>query len=245
MTDAQPVRAGASAADWLRGSGTVAGTLQLPDTLHGQLFLLAYDRRRNRVDGADRWRFGLALRTAILTELYLAGHLRDEDGRPCPVGITRPDDPLLGAALHDIGATEPPSWMHAVARDQRRVPGLVCSQLEVAGWLWVQRCRVFGLIPSTRLRLRDHDLVGALADRVAAALRDAIADRPADEKLFAVGLIGALGELPTVFGFDEALSHCEKLEQLVDRAIPPITGMRRVIDMVHGRMSANDVGYAT
>jgi hypothetical protein len=45
-------------------------TAELPQTLHGQLFLLAYDRYRGRLDGNDGWRFGLALRTAMLSDLY-------------------------------------------------------------------------------------------------------------------------------------------------------------------------------
>ena len=140
----------------------------------------------------------------MLTDLYLTGHLADDEGRPCPVGVTRPDDPVLRAALDEIGANEPKGWMQAVARDQRKVPGLVRSQLEAGGWLWVQRRRVLGIIPSARLRLHDEDLVSGLADQVTAALRNAIAGRPADERPLAVGLIGALGQLPTVFGFDEA-----------------------------------------
>jgi hypothetical protein len=238
---AEPLPTGRPVESARGGSG-----LALPDTLHGQLFLLAYDRRRNRVDGDDRWRFGLALRTAMLTDLYMAGHLHDEDGSPCSVDGARPDDPELRAALDAVRATEPTDWMNAVAHGQRRVPGRIRAQLEVAGWLWVQRRHLLGVIPSTRLWLNDHDQVSDLADRVAAALRDAIADRPADERLLAVGLIGALGELPTVFGFEEASRHYEALEHLVDHAIAPITGMRHVIDTLHGAMSANaDGSYST
>ena len=101
------------------------GRLELPQTLHGQLFLLDYDRRRDRVDGDDRWRFGLALRTAMLTDLYLTDHLLDDEGRPYPVGVTRPDDPVLRAALDEVGANEQKDWTQAVAHDQRKVPGLV------------------------------------------------------------------------------------------------------------------------
>ncbi len=46
MTDAKPSPTGGPIE-----SGRGGGGLALPDTLHGQLFLLAYDRRRNRVDG--------------------------------------------------------------------------------------------------------------------------------------------------------------------------------------------------
>jgi hypothetical protein len=73
-------------------------------------------------------------------------------------------------------------------------------------------------------------------------LRNAIGARPAEERPLAVGLIGALGQLPTVFGFDEASRHCRELEGLVDRGVPPITGIRQVIDAVHSAVGANDTG---
>ena len=226
----------------LCGAPNGSGRLELPHTLHAQLFLLAYDRYRGRLDGNDHWRFGLALRTAMLTDLYLTGHLADEGGRPRPTGDTRPCHPTLRAVLNDIGANETTDWMHAAARDQRHVPGIVHSELEADGWLRVQRRRVLGIIPCTRLRLHDDDLVTGLSAQVIAALRNAIGGRPADERPLAVGLIGALGQLPTVFAFDEASRHSSELEGLVNRAIPPITGMRQVIDAVHGAIQANDTG---
>jgi hypothetical protein len=226
----------------LCGAADGAVRVELPQTLHAQLFLLAYDRCRGRLDGNDRWRFGLALRTAMLTDLYLSGHLADEDDRPRSVGVTRHWDPLLQAALDDIVDNEPKDWMHAVARDQRHAPGLVRSQLESDGRLWVQRHRLVGIIPRARLRLQDDDLVRGLAAQVVTALRNAIAGRPAGERPLAVGLIGTLGQLPTVFGFDEASRRYSELEDLVDRGIAPITAMRRVIDAVHRAASVNDSG---
>jgi Golgi phosphoprotein 3 GPP34 len=228
--------------------GAVDGAvpLELPQTLHAQLFLLAYDRFRGRLDGNDRWRFGLALRTAMLTDLYLTGHLIDEDNRPRSVDGALPRDPLLCAVLDDITDNEPTDWMNALTRDQRNASGIVRSELEAHGWLWVQRRRMLGIIPCARLRLSDEDLVTSLAAKVVTALRDAIAGRPADERPLTVGLIGALGQLPTVLGFDEAARHSSELEDLVDRANPPITGMRKVIDAVHSAIQANDTGpYST
>jgi hypothetical protein len=228
--------------------GAADGSLrdELTQTLHGQLFLLAYDRCRGRLDGNDRWRFGLALRTAMVTDLYLTGHLNDDRDRPRPVDGPLPRNPLLRAALDDIRDDEPQDWMHAVARNQRYIPGIVRSELETHGLLWVQRRRMLGIIPSARLRLGDEEFVRELAAQVVTALRDAIAGRPAEARLLAVGLIGALGQLPTVFSFDEASRHYSELKDLVDRAIPPITGMRRVIDAVHSAIQANDTGpYST
>ena len=179
----------------------------------------------------------------MLADLYLIGHLMDEAGRPSPAGITRPADPVLRAALDDIGDNAPKDWMHAVARDHRNVPGIVGSQLEADGWLWVQRRRVLGIIPCARLLLlQDDDLVRELAAHVVTALRNAIAGRAAAERPLAVGLIGALGQLPTVFDFDEASRHYSRLEDLVDCGVPPITGMRQVIDSDHRATSANDSG---
>ena len=71
----------------LEGAADGGVRVELPQTLHGQLFLLAYDRCRRRLDGNDRWRFGLALRTAMLTDLYLTGHLTTEADRPRPVAV--------------------------------------------------------------------------------------------------------------------------------------------------------------
>ncbi|MCW2559037.1 MAG: hypothetical protein JWP55_3001 [Mycobacterium sp.] len=219
-----------------------ADRLELPQTLHAQLFLLAYDRYRRRLDGNGRWRFALALRTAMLTDLYLTGHLTDEDNRPRPAGVTRPRNPSLHAVLDDIDDNQPEDWMHAVARDQRNIPDTVHFELEADGWLRAQRRRVLGIIPSARLRLHDEALVTSLSSRVVTALRNAIAGRPADERVLAVGLIGALGQLPTVFAFEEASRHHPALEGLVDRGAPPITGMREVIDAVHSAIAANDTG---
>jgi hypothetical protein len=224
------------------GTADGAVRLELPQTLHAQLFLLTYDRYRGRLDGDNRWRFGLALRTAMLTDLCLTGHLTDDKDRPRIADAPLPRNPLLRTVLDDIGDNEPQDWMHAVARDQRHVPRIVRSELEAAGWLWVQRRRILGIIPTARLRLSDEDLVTSLAATVVIALRDAIAGRPADERQLAVGLIGALGQLPTVFSFDEASRHASELEDLVTRAIPPITGMRQVIHAVHGAIQANDTG---
>jgi hypothetical protein len=81
----------------------------LPQTLHGQLFLLAYDRRRQTFDGDKRWCFGLALRAAMLSDLYLTGHLEgaeDDEGTRYPVGITSPDDPQPHFSRHSTRGSQ-------------------------------------------------------------------------------------------------------------------------------------------
>ncbi len=46
---------------------------RVPSTLHGQLFLLAFDPKSRRFDGYDTTVFGFALRTAMLTDLLVQG----------------------------------------------------------------------------------------------------------------------------------------------------------------------------
>lgn len=108
----------------------------------------------------------------------------------------------------------------------------------------MQRRRAGGIIPSARLRLHGEDVVSGLADQVTTALRDAIGGRSVDERLAAVGLLGALGQLPTVFSLGEASRHHRQLEGLVDRGMPPITGMREVIDIVLSVQRSNYERYS-
>jgi hypothetical protein len=132
------------------GAVDAAVPLGLPQTLHAQSVLLAYARFRGRLDGNDRWRFGLALHTAMLTDLYLTGHLIDEDNRPRSVDGALPRDPLLCAVLDDITDNEPTDWMNALTRDHRNALGIFHSELEAHGWPWVQRRRMLGILSCAR-----------------------------------------------------------------------------------------------
>ena len=81
--------------------------MDLPHTLYGQLYLLAYDCRRHRFDFGKLWLLGYALRGAILTELVLGGHLRDAHGMAQRTGRV-PADPVLRTALETIDDDGPP-----------------------------------------------------------------------------------------------------------------------------------------
>ena len=58
--------------------------MDLPQTLHSQLYLLAYDRKRHQFDIYNHSLFGFALRAAMLTDLYLTGYLEDKGGQAAP-----------------------------------------------------------------------------------------------------------------------------------------------------------------
>jgi len=207
----------------------------LPHTLHGQLFLLGFDRRKGRLDLDNQWRFGIALRAAMSTELYRSGHMEDIDGCPRRVGGAPPADYLLRNMVDEL-TSRPRNWAKLILRGQRETAQAVRQQLELDGWLQARRQRILGIIATTRLVTLDDVVIDELADRVAANLHSAIAGRPTDERLLALGLLAAAAELPAVLGRDVAGLHEQRLTALIKHADPPIKGMVDAIKSVHAAM---------
>ena len=207
--------------------------MDLPQTLHGQLYLLAYDRKRHRFDGDNLWLFGFALRAAVLTDLYLTGHLQDAGGKPCPSSVARPVDPVLGAAFDQIGVTGQKDWAEFDRRKRAGCPRVVRDQLNATGWLRGQHCRMLGIIPTARLGLYDEDMVGGLADQVTEALRTAIVGLPAVQRPLAVGLLAVLEQMPTVLSYKESSRHRQELRALTFAARAPIVGLHQAIQTYH------------
>lgn len=83
---------------------------------------------------------------------------------------------------------------------------------------------MLGIIPTARLELYDEDMVSGLADRVTEALHNAIDGLHADPRPFAVGMLGVLGQMPTVFSFKESSQHRQELRELTLAAIQPNSG---------------------
>lgn len=200
--------------------------MDLPQTLHSQLYLLAFDRDHHRFDGGNLSLFGFALRAAMMTDLYLTGYLEDKDDNPHLRSDTPPNDPVLAAAFDQIRGS---GWAQLIAENQSKAPHVVRDQLQATGWLHVQRRRVLGLIPTTRVALRDNDIVSGLAHQVTEALRNAIDGRPADPRPLAVGMLGVLGQMPTVFSFEECARRRQELRALTFAAIAPIVGLHQAV----------------
>jgi Golgi phosphoprotein 3 (GPP34) len=210
--------------------------MDLPQTLHAHLHLLAYDRKRQRFDFDHLWLLGFALRAAMLTDLFLTGHLQDLEGNACPARGTRLRDPVLRAVFDTISVNEPRTWAWLTAANQTHTPRLVRDQLKDLGWLCEHRHRRLGIIPTRRLGLYDEDMVGGLADRVAQALRNSIAGRPADPRPLTLGLLGILGEMPTVFSIEERAQHRQRLWDLTFAAIAPFRGLHEAVASVYEEM---------
>ena len=204
----------------------------LPRTLHGRLYVLSYDRECHRFDDQDLL-FTFALRAAMLTDLYLTGYLTDEGGWAYVSDAGRPDDPVLAAACDQIKGAALMDWDELITIGEWAARDEVRDQLSAAGWLPSTPRRVLGIIPDSRVGLYDEDLVRGLADQVAEALRNAIDGRPAEPRLLAVGLLGVLGQMPTVLSFKECAQHRQRLREMTFATIPPILALRKAIQTYH------------
>jgi Golgi phosphoprotein 3 (GPP34) len=193
--------------------------VNLPQTLHGQLYLLAYDRKRHRFDGDNLPLFGLALRAAMLTDLYLTGYIEDKDGKAHRSSVTTPDDPVLRTVCVQIGSvfSGGRDWARLIAEDEEQASAVVRDQLKAT------------IIPTARLAPSEEDAVSGLADQVTEALRNAIDGRESDPRPLAVGLLAVLGQMPTVFSFKESARHREQIRELIFAAIAPIVGLQQAI----------------
>lgn len=199
----------------------------LPDSLHGQLYLLCIDRRRRRFDDSRSVLLGMALRAAMLTDLYLSGHVHDLRGMPRECGSTAPKDPVLAAMIDELVRGKYSSWARAISPEPDQTIRTVQYQLEADGWISVRR--TIPGITAPRVSLHDEALVEALAERVTHALHNAIAGLPADPRPLAVGLLGFLGQRPTVISYREAKQCRGRLLDLVAAAIEPILGLHEAI----------------
>src|SRR3954453_11758118 len=140
--------------------------MELPQTLHGQLYLLAYDRNRREFEfdcnGSwnSQWRFEFALRSAMLTDLYLTGYIEDNGGE-VRRRKTGHDDALCNDMLNRAAGQ---GWSALISRGSRTCRD-IHQQLEATGWIRGQRRRLMGIIPA-KFEVYDDDMVGALAYRV-------------------------------------------------------------------------------
>ena len=200
--------------------------MELPQTLHAQLYLLAYDPKRRQFQFDRCELFDLALRAAMLTDLYLTGHLQDKGGKAWPTTAAPPADLVLRAALTGTTGRD---WAQLISYQPRHARQVVREQLEFTGWLLRQERRILGIIPTARYVLYDEDMVRGLADRVTEALRNAIDDRPADPRPLAVGLLAVQAQMPVVLSLLEDSRHREQLREMALAAIEPILGLHHVI----------------
>ncbi|MGH3491395.1 MAG: GOLPH3/VPS74 family protein, partial [Actinopolymorphaceae bacterium] len=134
--------------------------MELPRTLHGRLYLIAYDRERRRLRGGAH--LAQALRTAALAELHLDGNLVDENGKVHRAIARRPADPVLLTILEQVEASKPRALSHWINKDLNKTQRAVRDQLETQGWLRIEPRKILGIIPADDIGLRNEYHVAKL-----------------------------------------------------------------------------------
>jgi Golgi phosphoprotein 3 (GPP34) len=201
--------------------------VELPRTLHGRLYLIAYDRERRRLRGGGH--LGQALRTAALAELQLDGHLVDENGKVHTAIARRPADPILLTILEQIEASNPRTWSHWIDKGAGKTQRAIRDHLESQGWLRIEPRKILGIIPADDIGLRNEHHVAKLMSEVTGGLRAAIGRRRVDPRTLTIGLVATVASMPTVLNRSDRRQHRKELAALYKSAGPPIESLRKVI----------------
>ena len=213
---------------------------QVPATLHGQLFLLAFDPKSRRFDGYDTTLFGFALRAAMLTDLHLRGFLMERAGWAVPAKAASPDNPILRAAFAQVGVHNRATWAQLVAGNEHEAISAVREQLVNEGWLRT-RPHNGSAVSDAYLEPYDESRVGALAAEVSGALREAIAGFTAEPWSLACGLLAVMAELPVMADFGVDVQGRDRLRELASGAVVPVSGLFEAIrnrrDTRHPRLA--------
>jgi hypothetical protein len=205
--------------------------VELPESLPARLYLLAYDKRRQRLTA--RTQLGYVLRAAALADLELGGSLTDEDGK-VRVAADRPvGDPVLDAVLREIAGSRPRTWGHWVRAGQRVIKGAVRDQLEAGRWIRVEPRRVLGLFPSAAITLRDPRALSRLTASVARTLHGGQPAERVDRRAAALVALAAAGELP-VLPRRQRRRHRRRLTRLTERGGSAAPALHRVVQLVKG-----------
>jgi hypothetical protein len=206
--------------------------MELPQTLPAQLYLLAYDARRKRFafdrHGSERpqWKFEFAVRSAIFTDLYLAGVVADDGGKLTATDTAPPEDAVLRGAFSV--PVKGRLWPDLITSGGRGTADTVRRQLEDCGWVRTERRRL-GVFASARVEIYDVDLVGALGLTVIASLRDILRDVDAPPRPLALGLIAFLAQMPLTEQFVRDQHLRSALRQIIEATVEPIRELQTSI----------------
>jgi Golgi phosphoprotein 3 (GPP34) len=158
-----------------------------------------------------------------LDRSVLTGYIEDKGGEASPLKAHHPD-PLLDDALTRAAGR---GWSQLVFRGGR-TRRAVLDQLVAAGWIHGQHRRMLGLVPA-RVDVYDEYMVEGLAHRVTDALRNILADQPAEPRSLAVGLIAVQAQLPAVSSFTDDRHDRDRLHEMTLATIEPILGLYNAI----------------
>lgn len=206
-----------------------------PESLPAKLFLLALHTRNRRA--APRDELGFALRAAALASLLASGHLRDEDGKAVVVSATVAD-PVLAAVLAEVGQ-ERYSWRRLLDRRTKQVYRAVRDQLADARVIRLEEARFLGLIPYTRIELRDRHEADRIAELVGRAIKGGQPVSKVDADTAMLAALAAAAQLRGVLGAGERRTYRARLDQFAAPIEPVTKALRRAVRARRAAMASS------
>jgi len=201
--------------------------MTLPDSLPAQLFLLACDRKKQRL--VSRSELGYALRAAALADLVLGGHLADDGGKAVPASPAPGLDPVLEELLLEIGAAPPRPWRRWVRSRRSRMVPAVRDRLVAAHVVKVDTHRPLGLFPVHRIDVRRPQDARRLLEDVRRAARSGHPAARVDPRVGALTAIAGTAELGTVFSRAERRRYRARFAELGRPVSPVVAALRKAI----------------
>lgn len=203
-----------------------------PDSLPARLFLLSFDLDKNRL--ARFTELGCMVRAAALTQLFLAGHLVDDNGRAkvAERHLHRRDpltDPVLAEVFRQVDESKPRKWKYWVNRRARATNLAVRDQLAADGWIRVERRRLLGVVPADRVTVRERAAVARLQREVGRVLRGAVPMSRADPADAALVALAAAGELRTFASRRERRQNRQRITEAATVTGPVTAALRSAI----------------
>ena len=198
-----------------------------PETLPARMFLLAFDPQRNRLTA--RGELGYLLRAAALAELVLNGHLTNAGGKACAGAYPGDLDPVLFEVWEQVSQASPRSWRRWVSRGRRGTFAAVRDQLVDARVLRLEPARLLGLIPCTRVVLREPHRARRLGEQVGRAVRGGEAVARVDPGIAALAALASAGQLRVALGGRDRRRFKDRIGELGTPIEPVATALRRAI----------------
>jgi hypothetical protein len=207
----------------------------LPATLPARIYLLACDVEKHRQRTAN---IAVIVRGALLAELSLRGCLVEEGHRVRASGSKRTGDPVLDGVLGAMSEDRPRSWRSWLRRDTRLTLSAVRRQLAADGLIGVDRDRVLGVFPTTRITVHDPARVAELR----ASVRDLVTGtvpvaRVSTEDAALIALV-AVGQLNAVLSGRERRAHADRIAEFTERGGSAVSGLKRVLRQIKSARAA-------
>jgi len=191
------------------------------------MFLLAFDPQRGKLTA--RGELAHMVRAAALADLVLNGHLTDEGGKPAAGGYPGQLDPVLMQVWEQISQASPKSWRRWIGKDRRRTYLSVRDQLAEARVLKLERRRIAGLIPYTRVVLRETGTARRLNERVGRAVRGSEPAYRVDPETAALAALASAAQLRVALSGKDRRRFKDRIRRLGERIEPISTALRKTI----------------